>query len=50
MARRDGDRIRLFTRRGFDWSDHYPRIVEAMAAQMVMSATIDEEAVWCGDS
>jgi ATP-dependent DNA ligase len=49
MARRDGDRVRLFTRRGFDWSDRYPRIVKAMAALKVASATIDGEAVWCGE-
>jgi len=28
VSKRD-DRVRLFTRRGFDWSDRYPRIVEA---------------------
>jgi hypothetical protein len=26
---RHGGRVRLFTRRGFEWSDRYPRIVEA---------------------
>jgi bifunctional non-homologous end joining protein LigD len=49
IARRHGDRVRLFTRRGFDWSDRYPRIVDAMAALKVTSATIDGEAVWCGE-
>jgi hypothetical protein len=24
-----GDRVRLFTRRGYGWSERYPRIVEA---------------------
>jgi hypothetical protein len=32
MARRAGDRVRLFTRRGYDWSDRYPRIVRAATA------------------
>jgi ATP-dependent DNA ligase len=29
IVRRSGDRVRLFTRRGYDWSDRYPSIVEA---------------------
>jgi bifunctional non-homologous end joining protein LigD len=49
IARRAGERVRLFTRRGFDWADRYPRIVEAMATLEVASATIDGEAVWCGE-
>jgi bifunctional non-homologous end joining protein LigD len=49
ISRRHGDRVRLFTRRGFDWSNRYPRIVTAMAALKVASATIDGEAVWCDE-
>ena len=26
---RNGDRVRLITRGGHNWTDHYPRIVEA---------------------
>jgi hypothetical protein len=26
-ARREGDKVRLFTRRGYDWSGRYPAIV-----------------------
>jgi bifunctional non-homologous end joining protein LigD len=48
MARRTGDRVRLFTRRGYDWSDRYPRIVSAMRALKTTLAMIDGEAVWCG--
>jgi bifunctional non-homologous end joining protein LigD len=48
MARRAGDRVRLFTRRGYEWSDRYPRIVRAMRALKATSALIDGEAVWCG--
>jgi bifunctional non-homologous end joining protein LigD len=28
VSKRDR-RVRLFTRRGFDWSDRHPRIIEA---------------------
>jgi bifunctional non-homologous end joining protein LigD len=28
QVRRYGARVQLFTRRGFDWTDRYPRIVE----------------------
>ena len=38
---------RLFTRRGFDWSDRYPLIREALVALPAASITIDGEAVWC---
>jgi bifunctional non-homologous end joining protein LigD len=47
ICRRDGDRVRLFTRRGHDWTDRLPRVAEAMAALRVNSATIDGEAVIC---
>ena len=46
--RRDGDRVHLFTRRGFNWADRYPRIVAAARALKASSAVIDGEAVWCG--
>jgi bifunctional non-homologous end joining protein LigD len=48
MVRRAGARVRLFTRRGHDWSDRYPRIAEAMARLRIASATIDGEAVIWG--
>jgi bifunctional non-homologous end joining protein LigD len=41
-------RSRLYTRRGYDWSDRYPRIEEALRQIKVTSAVIDGEAVWCG--
>jgi bifunctional non-homologous end joining protein LigD len=43
VSKRD-DPVRLFTRRGFDWSDRYPRIVEA-AKGIKGSFLIDGEAV-----
>jgi ATP-dependent DNA ligase len=48
MVRRVGDRVRLFTRRGYEWSDRYPRIEAAMRSLEIASAVIDGEAVWCG--
>jgi bifunctional non-homologous end joining protein LigD len=45
IARRDGDRVRVFSRHGKDWSDKVPLIVEAMLALPVTSATIDGEGV-----
>jgi ATP-dependent DNA ligase len=48
MARRDGNRVRLFTRRGYDWSAKYPWIVESLLSLRVRSITVDGEAVWAG--
>jgi bifunctional non-homologous end joining protein LigD len=31
VLRRDGDMVRLFTRRGYDWTDRYPAITDAVA-------------------
>jgi hypothetical protein len=48
IVRRDGDTVRLFTRRGYDWSDRYPAIARAAAKLRAMSFTIDGEAAVCG--
>jgi bifunctional non-homologous end joining protein LigD len=48
IARLKGDRVRLYTRRGFNWADRYPHIVDALRSLHVRSITIDAEAVWCG--
>jgi bifunctional non-homologous end joining protein LigD len=45
VGRLEGRRVRLFTRRGNDWSDRFPRISEALASLKATSATIDGEAV-----
>ncbi|MFZ1896249.1 MAG: hypothetical protein WAU59_19585 [Rhodoplanes sp.] len=45
VGRLEGRRVRLFTRRGNDWSDRFPRIGEALASLKATSATIDGEAV-----
>jgi bifunctional non-homologous end joining protein LigD len=48
IARKAGGRIRLYTRRGYDWSGKYPRIAEALLSLRVRSCIIDGEAVWPG--
>jgi bifunctional non-homologous end joining protein LigD len=48
LVRRDGDRVRLFTRRGYDWTKEYPWIVEAARKLKARSFLIDGEAVVCG--
>jgi bifunctional non-homologous end joining protein LigD len=48
VARRDGERIRLFTRHGYDWAKKYPRIVEALRSLRIHSVIMDGEAVYCG--
>jgi ATP dependent DNA ligase domain len=48
IARRTGDRMRLYTRRGYIWTDRYPRIVDALRSLRMRSIVIDGEAVWCG--
>jgi bifunctional non-homologous end joining protein LigD len=48
ICRRDGERVRLFSRGGHDWSAQLPAIVEAMRAFPVTSVTLDGEVVICG--
>jgi ATP-dependent DNA ligase len=47
VCRRDGKQVRVFSRRGHDWTDRVPRIVEALKALRVKSVTIDGEGVVC---
>ena len=49
MARKDDNRVRLYTRRGYDWSGKYPWIVESLLSLRVRSIIVDGEAVWAGD-
>jgi len=46
---RNGDRVRLFTRRGYDWSNRYPRIVQSAQKLRSTRFLIDGEAVICGE-
>jgi bifunctional non-homologous end joining protein LigD len=48
IVQREGKRVRLFTRRGYDWSDRYPLITEAALRLRKQSFVIDGEAVVLG--
>ena len=45
---RDGDRVRLFTRGGYDWTKRYPWIVEAALKNRQKRFVLDGEAVILG--
>lgn len=45
IAHREGDTVRLLTRKGLDWTHRYGRIAEAVAALDCRSAVIDGEVV-----
>src|SRR5215203_5127997 len=47
IARRDGARVRLFTRNGNDWTERFPLVVEAIGALKVESCIIDGEITVC---
>jgi bifunctional non-homologous end joining protein LigD len=49
MARRDPVGIRLITRRGNDWTQRYPLVVEAVNHLKVRSCLIDGEIVCCDE-
>jgi bifunctional non-homologous end joining protein LigD len=48
QVRRDGEAVRLLTRRGYDWSARYPAIAATAAQLRARSFTLDGEAVVCG--
>jgi len=47
IVRRDGETVRLFTRRGYDWTDRYPGIAVTASKLRAKSFTLDGEAVVC---
>jgi bifunctional non-homologous end joining protein LigD len=49
IARKDGERVRLYSPPGNDLTNRFPLIVEAMA-RLPSSCTIDGEAVACDDN
>jgi bifunctional non-homologous end joining protein LigD len=49
MVRRDGARVRCFTRNGHDWADRFPAIVEAALRIKATSFLIDGEVVIARD-
>jgi bifunctional non-homologous end joining protein LigD len=48
IVRRGGPAVRLFTRRGFDWTDRYPAIAAVAAKLRAKSFTLDGEAAVSG--
>jgi bifunctional non-homologous end joining protein LigD len=48
QVRREGDKVRLFTRRGYDWSGQYPAIIVTAMQLRATSFTLDGEACFCG--
>src|SRR6266481_5138912 len=49
IARKDGERVRLYSRPGNDLTDRFPLIVEALARLRSRSCIIDGEAVCCDE-
>ena len=45
MVRRDGPRVRCFTKNGYDWAARFPAIVDAALRLKAQSFLIDGEAV-----
>jgi bifunctional non-homologous end joining protein LigD len=50
IVRKRGGKVRLFTRRGYDWTERYPLICKAVEALHTASAVVDAEAVSCDDT
>jgi bifunctional non-homologous end joining protein LigD len=50
IARKDGDRVRLYSRPGNDLTYRFPLIVESLARLRSRSCIIDGEAVACDDN
>jgi ATP-dependent DNA ligase len=50
MVRCDGAGVRLFTRRGYDWTERFPAIISAARSIRAKSFLIDGEAVCCDES
>jgi ATP-dependent DNA ligase len=48
VRKREG-RVRLYTRRGYDWTDKYPHLVEAMLRLKPKSIVLDCELVVCDE-
>ena len=49
MARRDGDRVRLLSRKGHDFASRFPLAAAAVAALSARSCIIDGEAIACDE-
>jgi bifunctional non-homologous end joining protein LigD len=49
IAYRNGDSVRLVTRKGYDFADRFSLIVDAVAALPARSCVIDGEAIACDE-
>jgi bifunctional non-homologous end joining protein LigD len=49
ICRREGERVRVFSRHGRDWTDRVPLIAEALLALRAKSVTLDGEGVVCDE-
>jgi bifunctional non-homologous end joining protein LigD len=49
IARKDGERVKLYSRPGNDLTKRFPLIVEALNRLRLWSCILDGEAVACGD-
>ena len=50
MVKRNGDEVRIFTRRGADWTNRFPAIVHAARRLKAASFYIDGEGVVCDEN
>jgi len=48
IVRKSADRVRIFTRRGHDWTPRFPRIISAVRRLKTTSIILDGEGVVCG--
>jgi ATP-dependent DNA ligase len=48
LVQREGDRVRLFSRNGYDWTKRYPWIAESALKNRQKQFVIDGEAVLLG--
>jgi bifunctional non-homologous end joining protein LigD len=49
LIHRDGDVVRLFTRRGYEWTHRFQRIVDHARRLKPRAFVIDAEAVFCSE-
>ena len=49
VCRLEGGRARLFTRRGVDWTSHFPTLIEPLRCVPAEAALLDGEVVYVGD-
>jgi ATP-dependent DNA ligase len=50
MIRKSDDRVRIYTRRGADWTKRFPRIVSSMRKLRIESVLLGGEGVICDDN